>query len=233
MMENLAQNPLIKAKLKTAPKTAIQALHKLIFHEEGDRGNRKRLREFSGFQFNDDSEEFRGKLEYASRLSTGDLISICNILGLDYTGTGEQLRERIVRGLIDITPIGLENIEDDDDDENHDNPRNNAEHHANDENHGNEGNGNDGHNSDNDGGDTDDDALSDDAASATPSANSARSNESRADIRNGKSKKPFKFVLSYKDVEDSIRSYDGTKSYPIEQWIMDFEEFAIIYGWND
>lgn len=41
------------------------------------------------------------------------------------------------------------------------------------------------------------------------------------------------FLLSYRDVEDSVRSYNGTDSYPIERWINDFEEAAAMFRWND
>lgn len=101
-MENLAQIPTVKDKSKVAPRTAIMAMHRVVFEEDGDRNNRKRLREFPGCSFTDDSQEYREKLEYASRLSIGDLTSVCNILGLSYDGNKEQIRERIIRGLIDF-----------------------------------------------------------------------------------------------------------------------------------
>lgn len=37
-------------------------MHNFIFEENGDRNNRRRLREFRGFEFNDDSPEFKDKL---------------------------------------------------------------------------------------------------------------------------------------------------------------------------
>lgn len=104
-MENLAQNKQIKDKIALASRKAIVALHRVIFEEEGDRGNRKRLREFGGFDFADESDEYRTKLEYATRLTTGDLTSICNILGLDYVGTKEQLLVRIIQDLINLNSL--------------------------------------------------------------------------------------------------------------------------------
>jgi len=68
------------------------AIHKLIFEEEGDRSNRRRLREFRGFRFGDVSLEFRAKLQYAVGFTIGNLISICNVLGITYTGNAKQLR---------------------------------------------------------------------------------------------------------------------------------------------
>lgn len=85
---------------QTTPTTRpeILALHRLLFEEDGDRCNRQRLHEFTGFVFGIDSEEYRAKIDYAVRLGIGDLISIYNVLGLDYTGNKEQLRERIILG---------------------------------------------------------------------------------------------------------------------------------------
>ncbi|XP_072397163.1 uncharacterized protein [Diabrotica undecimpunctata] len=41
------------------------------------------------------------------------------------------------------------------------------------------------------------------------------------------------FALSFRDVEDSIRSFDGKDEYPIRTWIIEFEEVAEITGWNN
>lgn len=41
------------------------------------------------------------------------------------------------------------------------------------------------------------------------------------------------FALTFRDVEDSIRPFDGKDSYPINKWILDFEEIADITGWNE
>jgi hypothetical protein len=38
----------IKENIRTAPARVIRALHNVIYEEEGDRSNRKRLRQFTG-----------------------------------------------------------------------------------------------------------------------------------------------------------------------------------------
>ena len=58
-MEKLVQIEYVEKQLKNAPRSAIGVLYKLKFEEEGDRKNRSKLREFSGFTFADESEEFR------------------------------------------------------------------------------------------------------------------------------------------------------------------------------
>lgn len=41
------------------------------------------------------------------------------------------------------------------------------------------------------------------------------------------------FSLTFRDVEDSIRHFDGGDDYPVEKWIIDFEEIAEVTGWNE
>lgn len=42
-----------------------------------------------------------------------------------------------------------------------------------------------------------------------------------------------KFTMTFRDVEDSIRHFDGDEKYPVKQWIEDIEELAELYGWSD
>ena len=46
-------------------------------------------------------------------------------------------------------------------------------------------------------------------------------------------RKPQHFALTYRNVEDSIRTFDGDDAYPVEHWISDFEEMAEVMKWND
>lgn len=39
----------------------------------------------------------------------------------------------------------------------------------------------------------------------------------------------IKFSMNYKDVEASIRHFSGKDTYPVERWIADFEETAILF----
>ena len=47
----------------------------------------------------------------------GDLTSICNILGLYYSGTKEQLLVRIINSLMDLNSLNKDNGKDNDEDE--------------------------------------------------------------------------------------------------------------------
>ena len=45
--------------------------------------------------------------------------------------------------------------------------------------------------------------------------------------------KNTKITFNFKDVEDTIRLFDGNDYYTIERWISDFEELATLFQWND
>jgi len=103
-MERLDQIGIIENNLKTSSKKAVKALHKLIFEQEGDRGNRKRLREFQGFPFAIDSD--KAKVAYAeANLSWTDLVAVCNVLAIEYAGTKKELTQRICSSLSDLNPL--------------------------------------------------------------------------------------------------------------------------------
>lgn len=68
-MENLSQIEPIRQCIKTASRKSMGVLYKLIFEEDGDRGNRSKLREFKGFKFRIDSDAFRNKMECAARFT--------------------------------------------------------------------------------------------------------------------------------------------------------------------
>ena len=83
--------------LKDAKSSKIKLLHKLIFDEDGDRNNRKRLREFSGFSFEIGSEEFKQKInEIKTIFSNSELIIICNLININSEGTIDEIIARIV-----------------------------------------------------------------------------------------------------------------------------------------
>lgn len=215
-MEKLVQMKAIEKQLKVAPRNAISALYKLIFEEERNRGNRSKLREFSGFAFADDSPEFRGKIEYASAFSVGDLTSICNILGLDYSSSKEQLAQEIIRALMDINSLADTNSVNDtederdaeDDDENKQLTR---------------GGRNDDENNEHElESDTNEDVLSFEHENRSESEETQHERQRTRPIINTRRSQPVHFSLGYKDVEDSIREFDGSDELSIERWLMDF-----------
>jgi len=42
-----------------------------------------------------------------------------------------------------------------------------------------------------------------------------------------------RFALSFRDIEESIKQFEGTDEIPVDVWISDFEDQAVLMGWND
>ncbi|KAK9759197.1 hypothetical protein QE152_g52 [Popillia japonica] len=42
-----------------------------------------------------------------------------------------------------------------------------------------------------------------------------------------------KFMMTFKDVEETVTTYDGGDTYPINRWISEFEEIATLMDWDD
>lgn len=221
-MENLAQIPLIKDKLKVAPRMAICAMHKLVFEQDGDRSNRKRLREFKGFPFKNTSQEYADKLTYAGTLTLGDLISVCNILGVNYDGNKEQIRERILKNLMDLNQLARlheqENVITEDEDEE------NVE------------NGNEVNSVDDDAGDGDDEEdnnRTDYDEQEVQGAEAGVNNTRKTRNERIDSEVKCKVTFNFKDVPDFVREFDGADAFSVERWIADFEDAALMFQWSE
>ncbi|KAK9759198.1 hypothetical protein QE152_g51 [Popillia japonica] len=92
-MENLGQK--IGYNITQAHTKEIKALHKLVFEYEGDINNRKRLREFTGFNFKDREDDkdnaIKKKTDYAmNNLTLGELSLICNVLDMDNNANNKE-----------------------------------------------------------------------------------------------------------------------------------------------
>ena len=97
----------VNNNISQADTKVTKALHIFCFGTVGDRQNRRRLRQFPGFTFGTDSDEYTAKIDAAvEELSAGDLISICNLLNLDYAGEPEEVATRICKNLIDLQRLG-------------------------------------------------------------------------------------------------------------------------------
>lgn len=207
-METLGQIQRVADKIKTSSRPAVYALYKLVFEEDGNRNSRKRLREFTGFHFNDASPEFRAKFEYSAVFSIGDLTSMCNILGLNYTGTKEDLRQKIIRALMDMQSLVPGDDDDDEDVESEEEPERLEELERLSK------------------GQQASDDLSD---VDVPSHGNTDSDSSEHNLLRHKKQSSTKITFNFKDVEDTIRPFDGSDQYPIEKWIAHFEELAVLF----
>ncbi|GBL86727.1 hypothetical protein AVEN_95978-1 [Araneus ventricosus] len=96
----------ISTALKNCKTEKIKILHKFLFGSLGDRSNRKRIREFIGFDFQVDSEEFEKKLESVDELfSLDELITICNILNISFDGSKPEVSKRILSFLCNLEAL--------------------------------------------------------------------------------------------------------------------------------
>lgn len=199
-METLGQIESVANKIRISSRPAVYALYRLVFEKDGDRTSRKQLRNFRGFDFNNASEEFRAKLAYTAVFSVGDLTSMCNILGLDYIGTKEELQQKIIRALIDINSLVPHEDDDNIEAEKEESQQENAMQ------------------------PNDDESIS---------SSSGVESEDNLIPQKRKKRTSTKITFNFKDVEDTIRPFDGSDCYPIEKWIADFEDVATLLEWND
>lgn len=96
-MSALGEINKIRDNISTARHNAVKALHVVTYGAETQpRLTRKRLREFSGFGLDRNSNEYKEKVkEVKQAIDDSDLVSICNILNLDYKGRTDDLVDRI------------------------------------------------------------------------------------------------------------------------------------------
>lgn len=196
-MQALKDDAEICKNISTAKKWCITALHKFIFEEDGDRKNRCRIRDFTGFTFDAQDDLWQQKSEYIdANLSETDLAVICSILGLEYTV--DDAKMHIFEFLRTFEKPNDDDEEDDD----------------------NESDGKD--NDDNDGGSEVGDQDDDDQGS----------NSVKKERNNGGAYQP-RFVMNFRDIEDSIRTYDGSDNVCVRVWVREFEETAALMNWDE
>lgn len=176
-IDKIAQN-ICSSQLKV-----IKALYVIAFGvEPPPRRARKDLKNFSGFNLQVDSLEFKDKVaEVVNRCDVSDLVAVCNVLTLEYQGNKEDLGVRICSLLNDLELEGTSATKDDEDDEEK----------------------------------TEDECENDDDGTRSVAS------------------KLNSFALTFRYIEDSIKSFDGSPGYPITKWILDFEEIAELTQWND
>ena len=120
-MTSLGNIQKIEYNITNSKLKAVKALHVVAYGEEAQpRLVRKRLREFSGFGFEKNSDDYNQKIcDVKEQVDAADLVSICNILNLQYEGTSDILVDRICSFLNDLQ-ITDEVSEKDEDEEDED-----------------------------------------------------------------------------------------------------------------
>ncbi|KAG5862297.1 hypothetical protein JTB14_027696 [Gonioctena quinquepunctata] len=107
-MPNLGYIPKIGKNISSRSLKAVKALHVVAFGNEGEgRKTQKEMRDFSGFHLDEKSSEFAQKLsQVKQKVQLPDLIAICRILDLDYSGSGEEVVVRICSFMNDLQSHG-------------------------------------------------------------------------------------------------------------------------------
>lgn len=118
-MSTLGKIPKIEYYITHANLAGFKALHKICFGNEGEpRKTQKALREFSGFGWGKNTDEYVNKIQDISQLlKLSDLIAVCNILGLNYNGALKDVADHICTFLTDSMYRDDEQEEKDADDE--------------------------------------------------------------------------------------------------------------------
>uniref|UniRef100_A0A6P7GHS6 Acidic leucine-rich nuclear phosphoprotein 32 family member B-like n=1 Tax=Diabrotica virgifera virgifera TaxID=50390 RepID=A0A6P7GHS6_DIAVI len=108
--------PKISLNLKNSSLSAVKALHVVAYGDKGlPRQTRKNLRNFTNFAWDKGSQEYSTKIDdIKNKLSMPDLVAVCHVLVLNYTGSEDDVIERICSFLNDF------NLEDETDDEDED-----------------------------------------------------------------------------------------------------------------
>uniref|UniRef100_A0A6P7F3R4 Protein PFC0760c-like n=1 Tax=Diabrotica virgifera virgifera TaxID=50390 RepID=A0A6P7F3R4_DIAVI len=292
--QTLNDFPKISLNLKNSALSAVKALHVVAYGDKGlPRQTSKNLRNFTNFARDKESQEYSTKIDdIKNKLSMPDLVAVCSVLDLNYTGSEDDVIERICSFLNDF------NLEDENDDEDEDASNDDGDKDVYHKENGKDVTEDDRYNEDNDaksdkdvyhkenGKDvTEDDRYNEDndaksdkdvyhkenGKDVTEDDRYNEDNDAKSDkdvyheeegkdvtdddnkdddmdderttdlfARNrSKSNKMTRgrlndsFALTFRDVEDSIRNFDGKDDYPIGKWITDFEEISNLMGWND
>lgn len=86
----------VSQRIKTGQLQAVKALHLVAYGTEAPpRQARKRVCEFRGFNLDKESDEFENKLSDVEEFELCDLVAVCNLLDLDYSGAKKEVVSRV------------------------------------------------------------------------------------------------------------------------------------------
>uniref|UniRef100_T1H9C0 CCHC-type domain-containing protein n=1 Tax=Rhodnius prolixus TaxID=13249 RepID=T1H9C0_RHOPR len=188
-MSKLGDYQAIAANISNAALSTIVSFHKFIFSEEGNRNKRKRIKEFTGFNFLKDSESYKDKFSWIKEnLKISELYKICALLNLECEDDFDDMTITLLDCLIDLALLAPKKKVEEDSDSEHE---------------------------------------------ETEAEGKSYNEYVDAEVTTTKKEKANKFVMSFRDVQDSIRSFSGENDYSIEAWASDFEELSDIMEWSD
>ncbi|KAK9503657.1 hypothetical protein O3M35_010172 [Rhynocoris fuscipes] len=213
-MATLGDIPAIEHCISKGLLKTLKKLHLIIFGNEGEpRKIRRALRSFKGFNFDKPSKEYTKKLTDIKKYTKiADLIAICNILQLDYSGAEDELAERICTFLLNLEVEHIEEMEDEEDED-------------------------EVNKDDEDGQDEDEeDEEEDEYKRSIKAIANSMSSISIPKVR--RSEKRFlnrhkSMKVDFKDVEALVRGFNGTDNFSVEKWVSEFEGVAKLLHLND
>ncbi|XP_050516135.1 kinesin-related protein 4-like [Diabrotica virgifera virgifera] len=212
--QTLNDFPKISVNLKNSALSAVKALHVVANGDKGlPRQTRKNLRNFTNFAWDKESQEYSTKIEDTkNKLSMPDLVAVCSVLDLNYTGSEDDVIEHASDDDGDKDVYHKENGKDftEDDRYNEDKDANSDK----DAYHEEEGK----YVTDDD---NNDDDMDDERTTDLFTRNRSKSNKMTRGRLNDS------FSLTFRDVEDSIRNFDGKDDYPIGNGSLILKKFLI------
>ncbi|CAL1272906.1 unnamed protein product [Larinioides sclopetarius] len=98
--------PELRAAIASERTSKIRCLHKLLFDHDGDRQNRNRIRDFSGFDFQPNDKDFKENAkQLEEKFSLNKLITISNVLLINNDGTKKEIVQRLLTYLCDLNEL--------------------------------------------------------------------------------------------------------------------------------
>lgn len=205
-MATLGEISKIDKNITNAKLRAIEVLHRVVYQKNDQpRVVRRKVRKFSGFRLDKNSEDYAKIVsDMKDNFEVSDLVTVSHILDLDYGGDKDEVVDRICDFLNNLEIVKINSDDEEEEDDNDEEEE-------------------DDNRDDNDEDDTE--KGESDSDSVPPAQSRGRKQTS--------SKQRDSFALTFRDVEDSIRPFDGKEDYPVEKWISDFEDIADVTGWNN
>lgn len=205
-MATLGEISKIDKNITNAKLRAIEVLHRVVYQKNDQpRVVRRKVRKFSGFRLDKNSEDYAKIVsDMKDNFEVSDLVTVSHILDLDYGGDKDEVVDRICDFLNNLEIVKINSDDEEEEDDNDEEEE-------------------DDNRDDNDEDDTE--KGESDSDSVPPAQSRVRKQTS--------SKQRDSFALTFRDVEDSIRPFDGKEDYPVEKWISDFEDIADVTGWNN
>lgn len=194
-MLKLADFESVNRNLKSSKKSIVCKLHLLLFQNEGDRNNRKRIREFSGFNLSE--REFQEKLKDArTKFDLVDLICVCNLLDLKMEGH-EDVYLHLMTCLNDLNNFKTNLLDESESETDNDDEQNT----------------------------NDVETNSNRNESACLPTNIREVSEIKTEFS--------KLTISFEDIENSVKSFDGSVYQSVHKWLEEFEDITKLFSLTD